>query len=107
MRKRDNEEATRAGRIPRALESSSDEEERPRQRRRRAEIGDSAAETPDEDEDDDLDEMNVEGRPQQYFGNERVQNKIIVAFKRFLRNYTTTGGTAKYAEKITHMCAQN
>ena len=27
MRKRDNEEATRAGRIPRALESSSDEED--------------------------------------------------------------------------------
>ena len=107
MRKRDNEEATRAGRIPRALESSSDEEERPRQRRRRAEIGDSAAETPDEDEDDDLDEMNVEGPPKQYFGNERVQNKIILAFKRFLKTYTTTAGTVKYAEKITHMCAQN
>jgi DNA replication licensing factor MCM2 len=107
MRKRDNDEATRAGRIPRALESSSDDEERPRQRRRRAEIGDSAAETPDEDDDDDLDEMNVEGPPKQYFGNDRVQNKIIRAFKRFLKFFSTPAGTAKYAEKITHMCAQN
>ena len=108
MRKRDNEEATRAGRIPRALESSSDEDERPRQRRRRAERGDSAAETPDEDEYDDLHEMNVEGAPRQYFANERVKRKIKAGFKAFLQNYPENQDLPpKYAEKITHMCAQN
>lgn len=90
LRKRDKDEAVAAGRIPRALESSSDEEEdRPRQRRRRAEVGDSAAETPDGEayDDDDIDEMNVEGPPQQYFANENVARKIKNAFKRFLRNF--------------------
>ena len=109
MSKRDNEEATRAGRQPRALDSSSeDDEERPRQRRRRAEIGDSAAETPDEEEaETELDEMNVIGPPGQYFKNPRVMSVVIRAFKRFLTSFCTPTGSAKYAEKITHMCAQN
>eukprot|EP01052_Picozoa_sp_SAG31_P053166 SAG31_NODE_13491_length_865_cov_1.808094_1_plen_195_part_00 len=110
LRKRDKDEALAAGRIPRALESSSDEEEdRPRQRRRRAEVGDSAAETPDGEvyDDDDIDEMNVEGPPQQYFANENVARKIKNAFKRFLQNFCTPNGTALYAEKITEMCAAN
>jgi DNA replication licensing factor MCM2 len=56
---------------------------------------------------DDLDDMNVEGPPKQYFSNESVRRKITRSFKRFLRSFCSPNGVAKYAEKITHMCAEN